>query len=532
MTVVPHGTLTLAVFSIHPMTAPIQEDIHGSFLTNPFAELVAEIHQAELTGSLRVSGADKKFIVYFVRGVVRFAVSNARSSRLFDILLTQKRLTVDDLRKIQNFAIDHELIGFLESTGFLDSNSRSDLYVEQINGILIDLLSMPNGEWSFTHLARLREGLTFDVNAGKILADYARCLPTEMILTRFRSLEETFTLVQKHVNKLEPTSDEVNIASHLNDVPTAVSAVIQRSGMTEGVAIKALYSLWLSGKAKRSNWHPAFSHTKVTSMLGAVLELKQEAKAYRSPGQADKPVEATDAAAPIAETAPAAPLTLDEFLARVAKAETHYDILGVDPKAETATLKQAYFTLAKNFHPDHYHKTGGDMLKRVQDAFTRLTQAHEALKSPEAREVYDFKVRKELTDRKNVEESGVTQESSQQFQQAAECFERGYSLLLDQEPEASLQFFARAVHFDPGNARYHAYYGKALSTDTQKRHKAEGEMQAAVKIDPNNPKYRLMLAEFFIAMKLLKRAEGELTRLLALSPTNREARELLASLQI
>ena len=164
------------------------------------------------------------------------------------------------------------------------------------------------------------------------------------------------------------------------------------------------------------------------------------------------------------------------------------------------------------------------MLKRVQDAFTRLTQAHEALKSPEAREVYDFKVRKELTDRKNVEESGVTQQSSQQFQQAAECFERGYSLLLE--------FFARAVHFDPGNARYHAYYGKALSTDTQKRHKAEGEMQAAVKIDPNNPKYRLMLAEFFIAMKLLKRAEGELTRLLALSPTNREARELLASLQI
>ncbi|MBK9766648.1 MAG: tetratricopeptide repeat protein [Chloracidobacterium sp.] len=161
-----------------------------------------------------------------------------------------------------------------------------------------------------------------------------------------------------------------------------------------------------------------------------------------------------------------------------------------------------------------------------------MTQAHEALKSPEAREVYDFKVRKELTDRKNVEESGVTQQSSQQFQQAAECFERGYSLLLDQEPEASLQFFARAVHFDPGNARYHAYYGKALSTDTQKRHKAEGEMQAAVKIDPNNPKYRLMLAEFFIAMKLLKRAEGELTRLLALSPTNREARELLASLQI
>ena len=52
-----------------------------------------------------------------------------------------------------------------------------------------------------------------------------------------------------------------------------------------------------------------------------------------------------------------------------------------------------------------------------------------------------------------------------------------------------------------------------------------------VKIDPNNPKFRLMLAEFFIAMKLMKRAEGELNRLLAIFPSNREARELLASLQ-
>ena len=43
--------------------------------------------------------------------------------------------------------------------------------------------------------------------------------------------------------------------------------------------------------------------------------------------------------------------------------------------------------------------------------------------------------------------------------------------------------------------------------------------------------YRLILAEFFIQVNLMKRAEGELNRLLAIYPSNREARALLDSIR-
>ena len=56
-------------------------------------------------------------------------------------------------------------------------------------------------------------------------------------------------------------------------------------------------------------------------------------------------------------------------------------------------------------------------------------------------------------------------------------------------------------------------------------------MQTAIKLDPNNPIYRLILAEFFIQVRLPKRAEGELNRLLKIFPSNREAQALLATLQ-
>jgi len=160
-----------------------------------------------------------------------------------------------------------------------------------------------------------------------------------------------------------------------------------------------------------------------------------------------------------------------------------------------------------------------------------LTHAHETLKTTESREVYDFKIRKELAEREKLKSAGSYDELSLQLRQAAESYERGFSLLMENEPEASLPFFARAVHFAPKNPKYHAYYGKALASDAKHRHKAESEMQAAVRLDGNNPTYRIMLAEFFIQMKLLKRAEGELNRLLSIFPSNREAKVLLDSLQ-
>ncbi len=110
---------------------------------------------------------------------------------------------------------------------------------------------------------------------------------------------------------------------------------------------------------------------------------------------------------------------------------------------------------------------------------------------------------------------------------AAENFEQGFSLLMNENNEAALPFLARAVHFAQDNARYHAYHGKALSLDSNQRHKAE--LQTAIKLDAENTDFRIMLAEFFIQIGFPKRAEGELNRLLAIFPGNKEAQVLLES---
>ena len=515
------------------MTPQSDLEIKGNFLTHPFAELVAEISHAGLDGSLVASDQDRKCVIYFKDGSVVFAVSNARSQRLFDIMLRQDRLTKDALVKIPNFANDFELTAYLEENKLLTRAERELLFKEQIESIVLDILTWPDGDWCFSLLKRVRDGLAFDVNTKRLLFDYARRRANDAVLLRFRSMDERFRRSTADESALNLSPDEAFVLSRIGDDPLTASDLTSVAAMAQSKALHAIYTLWLGGLIVRDDWQSAFSGKRIEYMRAAKLELKQEAKLLdvaEAVVKADEPKAVPEVTIETPK-APEITISLEEYLERVENAKTFYDILGVEIDSEASEIKQAYFGLAKMFHPDRFHADGGPILQRIQKAFTELSQANEALKNPETREVYDYRIRKELTDREKPRDSANADNQGLQIEQAVEHFERGFSLLIDKEYEAALPFLARAVHFDPNKARYHAYYGKALSADKKQRHKAEAEMQKALKLDPNNPAFRNLLAEFFIQVNLPKRAEGELNRLLAVFPDNREALDMLASLR-
>ena len=284
-----------------------------------------------------------------------------------------------------------------------------------------------------------------------------------------------------------------------------------------------------------------FSEKKTSAILSARLSLKKDDDSAANTPPAITPVnmqQGLPKAAPPVNTARKSEIleenfSLEDYLRRIENAANHYEFFDVDKDAPVTEIKTAYFALAKRFHPDLYYKdTGAETHSRVQDAFTKIAHAYEVLKVESSREVYNYKMRKELERNETASANGSPDISGldKQMQQAAEDFNNGYNYLMEENIEAALPFFARAVHFDNKNARYHAYYGKVLSFDKSQYHKAEAEFHAAVKLDAKNADFRIMLAEFFIQVGLLKRAEGELNRLLAIFPDNREAKTLLDSL--
>jgi hypothetical protein len=67
---------------------------------------------------------------------------------------------------------------------------------------------------------------------------------------------------------------------------------------------------------------------------------------------------------------------------------THYQVLGVAPTADAATVRRAYLALARTHHPD-YH-TGDDVgRRRAERQMQRVNEAWSVLGNEEARRAYD-----------------------------------------------------------------------------------------------------------------------------------------------
>ncbi len=62
----------------------------------------------------------------------------------------------------------------------------------------------------------------------------------------------------------------------------------------------------------------------------------------------------------------------------------YYDVLGVDKNATEDDIKRSYRRLAMRFHPD---KNPGD--KEAEESFKEASEAYEALRDPEKRQIYD-----------------------------------------------------------------------------------------------------------------------------------------------
>ncbi len=522
------------------MTPQNPLDHKGKFSAYPFAELLVEISQAKLGGSMRLSHGENKSILYFREGAIVFGVSNAREHRLLNILLDSKKIDQSRLSGLPKCANDLELAAMLVRENVLSKEEIDAAIVIQIETILVAALTWPDGEWHYSPLVRSREDLAFKVDVHKILINYARCLPTSAILARFKSVQESFHKIAETNGNNYFQSHEDYVFQRFDSAPRKIEDLTLECGLPENGFLQALYVLWLGGMLRRYDWNAAFSESRIGAIHAARVSLVKGANktVAETPANVVKEeIPAATEALPVEEQKPAEPqvaeITLDEYLARVEAAKTHYDVLGVEPKAAVGEIKASYFSLAKLFHPDRFHRETGVTLQRIQAAFSSVQVGYDTLKSTDSRENYDFKVRKELEMKAKLKAQGVEEPDKvdAKTEQGLENFEAGLSLLIDEEYEAAVPFLGRAAHYNPDNALYRAYYGKALSYDEKQRHKAEGEMQAAAKIDPKNPKIRLMLVEFFMENNLLKRAEGELKRFLDIAPNNSEARQLLAKVQ-
>ena len=500
----------------------------GQLSDRPLAELVQEISAKGISGTLRLQHESVKVAVYFDNGEMIYAASNLRELRLAEYLKKHGHGSALDVSASRNRS-DVTLADELVTKGVIERLTIESLITRQVGDIIRMALLWAQGTWEFDDRSLLGDSIKVTLDTSGLLLEAARRMQPELIASRFPFDEELISPVTSppDFNALLPT--EGFLISRL-DSPMKLSELIALSGMGELEAMRTLYSLVLGGFMERERKPSALQARQRAAVSNRRAPVPEAQDSLPSSEEASEETQKAD---------------LDAFLARLDSASNHYEVLNVISTAPPDRIKNSYYALARLYHPDKFHlKTSSTLHGRIESAFARVTQAYETLMDPGRRSGYDYKLAAleksrqfaQSAPKKVVKEADQTSASSaggagSESERAENNFKEGYAALQQGQMKMAVTKLAGAARAVPQEARYRAYYGSALAMSEETRRLAEVEMQAAIKLDPDNASYHVMLAELYFDLGFYKRVDAELERAVSIDPNNQAARKLMDKLE-
>lgn len=194
--------------------------------------------------------------------------------------------------------------------------------------------------------------------------------------------------------------------------------------------------------------------------------------------------------------------------------ETFYDVLGVDRTADTATIRTAFFQLAKQWHPDRLPAALADLRPVATRAFARMGEAHQLLSDPRARADYDTKL-KEAPDEEAQQVTTIIN--------AASAHQRAEVLMRKRDFAAALAEAESAHQGDPEQAEYTALYAWLLVQTGGDAEHALSLMNPALEREPENVKALWYRAQLYKKLGKETLAVRDCKKILQIKPQHVDA---------
>lgn len=501
----------------------------GTLTEQPLTELIREISTKNLSGTLRLEHERVQTAIYFDNGELIYAASNLRTLRLREYLNKTGIVSDKDRARFQNNLSDLALAAALTSSGTLRQKDVDTLLTSLVSDVLRVALLWTEGTWDFNDRARLDDPVRVQVDTPALLREAAQRMPLSFVSKRFRNPAEIISPASEVSLTSNFLPTEGFMLSRV-DQPTRLEDLVALSGLPELDAYRLIYGLALSGLVHREHWHNAFRADQAKP--------KAKEKTSARVATAPPPSDAEQAGSRWGSVKDEEE-NLEKFLLRLSQATNYYEVIEIPTTAATNEIKEAYYALARRYHPDRFHLQFGTPLHaKLSSAFARITQAYETLTDPAARSTYDQKLERSRQRAAAAPHTGKADSGSDDVQiktggpdSAEHNFREGLGALKEGRNKAAVTYLAAAARLEPQEARYRAYYGSALAASEETRRLAENEILAAVKLAPANANFRTMLAELYFDLKFPKRAQTEVERALAIDPNNASARALLRKLE-
>ena len=219
------------------------------------------------------------------------------------------------------------------------------------------------------------------------------------------------------------------------------------------------------------------------------------------------------------------------------KTRTHFETLGIPKASNEAQVKEAYFRLARKFHPDTHHDPSlADLRDKIEAIFIRLGEAYDVLRDRNKRASYES----DLASRAARTPVGAfataapapALDPAAETRVAEESIRKAERYLLEEKFWDAIQLLEPAIRVAGGQwkARGQLALARAYLKNPHWLKRAEEQLQAIVKEAPQNAEAYFLLGTLYLQGGLRSRATSMFRKALEAKPDHEQAASALAAL--
>jgi tetratricopeptide (TPR) repeat protein len=213
---------------------------------------------------------------------------------------------------------------------------------------------------------------------------------------------------------------------------------------------------------------------------------------------------------------------------------THYEMLEIERGASEAQVKEAYFRMAKRFHPDVHHDAAlHDLRDKLEAVFIRLGEAYEVLRNPLLRASYERQLGPAPAQSAAAQVAPTGDNPLHLARMAEESILRAAKSVAEEKYWEAIQLLETSITRVDGRIKQvgRILLARAYSKNPNWLKPAEELLQQVVHEDPYNVDAHFQLAQIYRAGGLRSRSATMLRRVLELEPDHEAARTQLASVE-
>jgi tetratricopeptide (TPR) repeat protein len=547
--------------------------MRGSLDEGILPGLMRELYVGRKSGVLVFRRGDERRGVRFRAGNIVHGDTNVREDRLGEVLVRLGRFSEAELKRATGFALrDRRRLGLiLVDLGILAAAELEDALALHVHAVLSKVFAWSEGSFEFTPEDGSETGegdVTLKVSTGDLILQAARSVSDpDVVRYCLGDIDRILGLSPDPLLRFQRVALTPSDGYVLSRVDGSLSTreLIAMTPLPAEDVQRSLFGLLSIGMVEYLSLPPkapleGAAPADPTSRAGALPDAGMAPTLPGAPNPAALPAGEPDRVPdavrpPMADAADAADddrelVVLDALDAPEAPAEapspdprrleileahakladrTHFELLGVTRDATDAQVKEAYFRLAKRFHPDVHHDPAlADLRDQIEAVFVALGEAYEVLRNPRIRARYES----QLHPAPKAGAGAAPPDRERDAQQARDAIERGAARMAEGKHWEAIRILEPAVLRAAGPARQEArvLLARAYMKNVNWVKQGEELLRAVIAEDAQNVEACLLLGQVYRDQGLRSRAVAVLRKAVQLAPQRPEAREALAAL--